>query len=222
MISFILETLARELLDESSRYFLNFQKRSFILLFLQGKAPGLLPGEEFTTVAVKMLKEEASEDMAADFEKEALILSEFDHPNIVKLYGVCAVGKPMCLLFEFMARGDLSNYLRSNSPSNYVVRSSDGSNIFTDVKISHPEQIGIAKQILAGLVYLGDRKFVHRDLASRNCLMDHNHVVKIADFGLSNVFDQTNLLSTFCGSPLYASPEIVRGCPYQGPEVDCW
>eukprot|EP00090_Calanus_glacialis_P001913 TRINITY_DN11429_c0_g1_i1.p1 TRINITY_DN11429_c0_g1~~TRINITY_DN11429_c0_g1_i1.p1 ORF type:complete len:925 (-),score=149.21 TRINITY_DN11429_c0_g1_i1:197-2971(-) len=151
----------------------------------QGKAPGLLPGEEFTTVAVKMLKEEATDDMAADFEREAMILSEFDHPNIVKLYGVCAVGKPMCLLFEFMARGDLSNYLRSNSPSNYVVRSSDGSNIFTDVKISHLEQIGISKQILAGLVYLGDRKFVHRDLASRNCLMDQNHVVKIADFGLS-------------------------------------
>eukprot|EP00092_Neocalanus_flemingeri_P007963 GFUD01008591.1.p1 GENE.GFUD01008591.1~~GFUD01008591.1.p1 ORF type:complete len:925 (+),score=155.82 GFUD01008591.1:42-2816(+) len=151
----------------------------------QGKASGLLPGEEFTTVAVKMLKEEATDDMQADFEREALILSEFDHPNIVKLYGVCAVGKPMCLLFEFMARGDLSNYLRSNSPSNYVVRSSDGSNIFTDVKISHLEQIGISKQILSGLVYLGDRKFVHRDLASRNCLMDQNHVVKIADFGLS-------------------------------------
>ena len=93
----------------------------------------------------------------------------------------------MCLLFEFMARGDLSNYLRSNSPSNYVVRSSDGSNIFTDVKISHLEQIGISKQILAGLVYLGDRKFVHSDLASSNCLMDQNHVVKIADFGLSQI-----------------------------------
>ena len=97
--------------------------------------------------------------MASDFEREAMILSEFDHPNIVKLYGVrrifksfchtllpgahpsrivplsfcrhfkelfflpprkirncsqvCAVGKPMCLLFEFMGRGDLSNYLRS-------------------------------------------------------------------------------------------------------------
>ena len=96
--------------------------------------------------------------MASDFEREAMILSEFDHPNIVKLYGVrrifksfchtllpgahpsrivplsfcrhfkelfflpttkirkcsqvCAVGKPMCLLFEFMGRGDLSNYLR--------------------------------------------------------------------------------------------------------------
>ena len=40
-------------------------------------------------------------------------------------------------LTEFYFQGDLSNYLRSNSPSNYIVRSSDGSNIFTDVKISH-------------------------------------------------------------------------------------
>lgn len=45
---------------------------------------------------------------------------------------------------------------------------------------------------------------------------------QIADFGLSNVFDQKHHLSTFCGSPLYASPEIVKGTPYYGPEVDCW
>ena len=123
--------------------------------------------------------------MQTDFEREALILSEFDHPNIVKLFGVCAMGKPMCLLFEFMARGDLANYLRTNSPSNYVVRSSDGSNIFTDIKMSHVEQLSVSKQILSGMIYLSDRKFVHRDLASRNCLMDQNYGVKIADFGLS-------------------------------------
>ena len=46
--------------------------------------------------------------------------------------------------------------------------------------------------------------------------------LQIADFGLSNVYDGNNLLNTFCGSPLYASPEIVRGNPYAGPEVDCW
>lgn len=49
-----------------------------------------------------------------------------------------------------------------------------------------------------------------------------NFVLQIADFGLSNVFDDQRLLATFCGSPLYASPEIVEGTPYHGPEVDCW
>jgi len=62
-------------------------------------------------VAVKMLKEEATEDLVRDFEREACILAEFDHPNIVKLLGVCALGRPMCLLFEYMARGDLGPML---------------------------------------------------------------------------------------------------------------
>ena len=42
--------------------------------------------------------------MTLDFEREANLLAEFDHPHIVKLLGVCAVGKPMCLLFEYMAQ----------------------------------------------------------------------------------------------------------------------
>ena len=50
------------------------------------------------------LQEEATDDMQTDFEREANLLAEFDHPNIVKLLGVCAVGKPMCLLFEYMSQ----------------------------------------------------------------------------------------------------------------------
>lgn len=78
----------------------------------QAKAPGLIHGEEFTLVAVKMLKDDASEDLQDDFEKEACLLAEFDHPNIVKLLGVCAIGRPMCLLFEYMGKGDLNEFLR--------------------------------------------------------------------------------------------------------------
>lgn len=47
-------------------------------------------------------------------------------------------------------------------------------------------------------------------------------ISQIADFGLSNLYRGDEYLQTFCGSPLYASPEIVNGRPYRGPEVDTW
>lgn len=151
----------------------------------QAKAPGLIPGDEFTNVAVKMLKDEATDDLLSDFEREACLLSEFDHPNIVKLLGICAIGRPMCLLFEYMGRGDLNEFLRTCSPGNYIVRSFENDGSFTDSRLSHMDLINIARQISSGMVYLSDRKFVHRDLATRNFLINDQMVVKIADFGLS-------------------------------------
>ncbi|KAG2465985.1 MUSK kinase, partial [Polypterus senegalus] len=157
----------------------------------QARAPGLLVYESFTMVAVKMLKEEASADMQADFQREAALMAEFDHPNIVKLLGVCAVGKPMCLLFEYMAHGDLNEYLRRRSPGQMHILSQ--CNLSRKSSISESEsgsltcvdQLYISKQVAAGMAYLSERKFVHRDLATRNCLVSENLVVKIADFGLS-------------------------------------
>ncbi|XP_004372233.1 muscle, skeletal receptor tyrosine-protein kinase isoform X6 [Trichechus manatus latirostris] len=156
----------------------------------QARAPGLLPYEPYTMVAVKMLKEEASADMQADFQREAALMAEFDNPNIVKLLGVCAVGKPMCLLFEYMAYGDLNEFLRSMSP--HTVCTLSHSDLST-AQVSSPgppplscaEQLCIARQVASGMAYLSERKFVHRDLATRNCLVGENMVVKIADFGLS-------------------------------------
>ncbi|XP_008580815.1 PREDICTED: muscle, skeletal receptor tyrosine-protein kinase isoform X2 [Galeopterus variegatus] len=157
----------------------------------QARAPGLLPYEPFTMVAVKMLKEEASADMQADFQREAALMAEFDNPNIVKLLGVCAVGKPMCLLFEYMAYGDLNEFLRSMSPPTGCRLSH--SDLPARAPLSSPgppalscaEQLCMARQVAAGMAYLSERKFVHRDLATRNCLVGENMVVKIADFGLS-------------------------------------
>jgi len=152
----------------------------------QAKAPGILKDDEFTLVAVKMLKNEASIDLQADFEREANLLSEFDHPNIVKLLGVCALGKPMCLLFEYMGRGDLNEFLRTCAPKSYHVHSIEmRSNVFQDINLTNLDMLKIAQQIASGMVYLSDRKFVHRDLATRNCLINDQMVVKIADFGLS-------------------------------------
>ncbi|KAM8827419.1 muscle, skeletal receptor tyrosine-protein kinase [Spinachia spinachia] len=158
----------------------------------QARAPGLLQIESFIMVAVKMLKEEASADMQKDFQREAALMAQFDHPNIVRLLGVCAVGKPMCLMFEFMAHGDLNEFLRRRSPCQSVRTLSRGSlsghSFSSELEaglLSCTEQLSVSKQIAAGMAYLSERKFVHRDLATRNCLVGEDMVVKIADFGLS-------------------------------------
>lgn len=155
----------------------------------QGKAPKLISYDEFTMIAVKMLKEDASQELQVDFEREACLLAEFNHPNIVKLLGVCAIGKPMCLLFEYMSRGDLNGFLRSCSP--YVPQSNINQQLNCE-QLSHQHLLNFAHQIAAGMLYLSEQKFVHRDLATRNCLIDDNMIVKIADFGLSHKIYQQN------------------------------
>ncbi|CAP26475.2 Protein CBR-UNC-82 [Caenorhabditis briggsae] len=80
----------------------------------------------------------------------------------------------------------------------------------------------IFRQITSAVLYCHKHRVAHRDLKLENILLDQNNNAKIADFGLSNYFADKNLLTTFCGSPLYASPEIINGTPYKGPEVDCW
>ena len=172
----------------------------------QARAPGLDTHEEFSIVAVKALKEEAGPDLSANFEKEACLLAEFDHPNIVRLLAVCAIGKPMCLLLEYMGRGDLNRFLRSSAPANYV-----GTGSFSEVCLNHSDKVFIAKQVAAGMVYLSERGFVHRDLATRNCLVSDNMEVKISDFGLSERLSTEN--GSYKGRPQDAIP--VRWMPLE-------
>lgn len=151
----------------------------------QARVPRIVKGEEWTLVAVKMLKDDATEEMQRDFEREASLMVEFEHPNIVKLLGVCAVGKPMCLLFEYMSKGDLNEFLRNCSPEHFIVRRRSLELFDDQPKLDHSEQLLIARQVAAGMVYLSERGYVHRDLATRNCLVGSGLTVKISDFGLT-------------------------------------
>ncbi len=153
----------------------------------QAKAPGLTKGLDWTLVAVKMLKEDCTEEMMRDFEREASLMVEFNHPNIVKMLGVCAMGKPMCLLFEYMNKGDLNEFLRNCSPEHFLAQRRRVEVLNSDdlPKLDHIDQLHIARQVSAGMVYISDKGYVHRDLATRNCLVGENLTVKISDFGLT-------------------------------------
>ena len=67
------------------------------------------------------------------------------------------------------------------------------------------------QQILSGIEYCHLNLVAHRDLKPENILVDHNNVVKIADFGLANLMKDGKFLKTSCGSPNYAAPEIISG-----------
>ncbi|XP_070563735.1 muscle, skeletal receptor tyrosine protein kinase-like [Ptychodera flava] len=152
------------------------------------KAPRVTAGQEYTIIAVKMLKSQASPVMLQAFNREALLISKFNHPNIVKLLGVCSIGRPACLLLEYMGQGDLNEFLRLRDPKQLLLNHLHP--VARKLGLRLKEQLSFAQQIAAGMAYISDKKFVHRDLATRNCLVSDNMTVKISDFGLARFIGQ--------------------------------
>ncbi|XP_021162853.1 neurotrophic tyrosine kinase, receptor, type 2b isoform X2 [Fundulus heteroclitus] len=141
----------------------------------------LVPDHEKILVAVKTLKE-ATESGRADFYREAELLTNLQHEHIVTFYGVCVESEPLIMVFEYMKHGDLNKFLRSHGPD--AVLMADGQHSIL-VELTQSQMLHIAQQIAAGMVYLASQHFVHRDLATRNCLVGENLLVKIGDFGMS-------------------------------------
>jgi serine/threonine-protein kinase HSL1, negative regulator of Swe1 kinase len=84
------------------------------------------------------------------------------------------------------------------------------------------EAVRLFRQIIAGLSYCHRFNICHRDLKPENILLDQHHNVKIADFGMAALQPAGLWLNTSCGSPHYASPEIIYGKKYQGDKADIW
>uniref|UniRef100_A0A8C2KR38 receptor protein-tyrosine kinase n=1 Tax=Cyprinus carpio TaxID=7962 RepID=A0A8C2KR38_CYPCA len=140
-------------------------------------------------VAVKILRPDASKNARNDFLKEVKILSRLKDPNIIRLLGVCVSSDPLCMVTEYMESGDLNQYL-----SHRVLLDKTGPTHNTPT-ISYPALISMASQIASGMKFLSSLNFVHRDLATRNCLVGGERgegedrggerQIKIADFGMS-------------------------------------
>ncbi|XP_053149934.1 tyrosine-protein kinase JAK2 isoform X2 [Hemicordylus capensis] len=125
-------------------------------------------------VAVKKLQH-STEEHLRDFEREIEILKSLQHDNIVKYKGVCysAGRRNLKLIMEYLPYGSLRDYLQKHKD-----------------RLDHKKLLQYASQICKGMEYLGTKRYVHRDLATRNILVENENRVKIGDFGLTKVLPQ--------------------------------
>jgi serine/threonine protein kinase len=133
----------------------------------------------------------------------------------MKMYDVWSSPKELYLVLEYVQGGELFDYLCSRGS-----------------RLPLLEAVSIIKQVLAGVDYCHRFNICHRDLKPENILLTTDSDssssdtqlkrVKIADFGMSTLDSLNGLLRTSCGSPHYASPEIVRGQTYSGAGSDIW
>ncbi|KAG8447380.1 hypothetical protein GDO86_014739 [Hymenochirus boettgeri] len=135
--------------------------------------------EQPNMVAVKMLRANVTKTARNDFLKEIKIISRLKHPNIIRLLGVCVWDDPLCMITEYMENGDLNQFLSQREIHSQFTKAN---NI---PSVSRQNLLYMSTQIASGMKYLASLNFVHRDLATRNCLVGNNYTIKIADFGMS-------------------------------------
>ena len=155
-------------------------------------------------VAVKIMRPHETNNRA-EVEREISVLKLLKHPNIVQLFEVIEdENGRIFLVLELVAGGELFDYI--------VARG----------RVKEKEARKFFRQIISGVEYCHANLVVHRDLKPENLLLDADGNVKINDFGFSNLIRPGKLFNTFCGSPIYAPPEIILEKEYVGPTVDIW
>uniref|UniRef100_A0A8C0MEI6 Epithelial discoidin domain-containing receptor 1 n=1 Tax=Canis lupus familiaris TaxID=9615 RepID=A0A8C0MEI6_CANLF len=137
-------------------------------------------------VAVKILRPDATKNARNDFLKEVKIMSRLKDPNIIRLLGVCVQDDPLCMITDYMENGDLNQFLSAHQLEDKAAEGAPRDREAAQgPTISYPMLLHVAAQIASGMRYLATLNFVHRDLATRNCLVGENFTIKIADFGMS-------------------------------------
>ena len=158
-------------------------------------------------VAIKILDKSKIKDNI-DIERiyrEIEILKSINHPNISQLYESNSTIHNFYLIMEYIEGGDLCDYINKK------------------INLKEQQACHFFRQIISVLEYLYDMGITHRDIKPENILLDSNHEnIKVIDFGLSNYCSDLELLHSACGSPCFASPEMLSGSPYNGITTDIW
>ncbi|KAL5573680.1 hypothetical protein UlMin_023277 [Ulmus minor] len=153
-----------------------------------------------TDVAIKVfLEQDLTAENMEDFCNEISILSRLRHPNVILFLGACTKPPRLSMVTEYMEMGSLY----------YLIHSSGQKK-----KLSWRRRLKMLRDICRGLMCIHRMKIVHRDLKSANCLVN-KHTVKICDFGLSRIMNETPMKDTAsAGTPEWMAPELIRNEPF--------
>ena len=164
-----------------------------------------ITGEKFAIKLIEKNKIKTPKEFTR-VEREITFLSEMNHINIIKTYEIIQDDLYYYIIMEYCEKGELYDFIVKNKK----LKEDDASYFFY--------------QIINGVEYIHSKNVAHRDLKPENLLLTSNKIIKIIDFGLSNYDNsvQNHLLTTPCGSPSYASPEMITGQKYNGISVDIW
>lgn len=135
--------------------------------------------------------------MQKDFTQEIYILRKIRHKNVVQFIGACTRPPNLCIVTEYMPRGSLYDYLHKQKGT-----------------FKLPSLLKVAIDVSKGMNYLHKNKILHRDLKAANLLMDENEVVKVADFGVARVQDQSGVMTAETGTYRWMAPEVIEHKPY--------
>ncbi|RCH78528.1 hypothetical protein CU098_002461 [Rhizopus stolonifer] len=159
-------------------------------------------------VAIKMISRShllASSTTSRSVQRELAVLQLLHHPHLVDLRQVLQDASYVYFVMEYLEGGELFHYLAERG------------------KLQETESRSLFIQLITALNWCHAHHISHRDLKPENILLDKNKQnLKIADFGMAALQPFNTLLKTSCGSPHYASPEIVKGKKYHGPATDVW
>ncbi|KAJ3315246.1 hypothetical protein HDV04_003639 [Boothiomyces sp. JEL0838] len=160
-------------------------------------------------IAIKLIKKENIQNPTRREKliREIDILKSINHHHVVKLYEVIETEGYIGMVMEFASGGELFEHILART----YLKDSEAANFFA--------------QLLVGVSFLHENGIVHRDLKLENLLLDKNKKIIITDFGFANRFSRgggKEYLSTSCGSPCYAAPELVVNDCYVGESADIW
>ncbi|XP_063523083.1 inactive tyrosine-protein kinase 7 isoform X20 [Pongo pygmaeus] len=149
-------------------------KSEFGEVFL-AKAQGLEEGVAETLVLVKSLQSK-DEQQQLDFRRELEMFGKLNHANVVRLLGLCREAEPHYMVLEYVDLGDLKQFLRISKSKDEKLKSQP---------LSTKQKVALCTQVALGMEHLSNNRFVHKDLAARNCLVSAQRQVKVSALGLS-------------------------------------